>query len=320
VARDILVWDQHCCVPLDGSGDPRGLARCLAAGVDCVSLNVGYAPQSLEDSLSLLEQFRESLGCDDRFLLARSVSDVDKARRAGQLAVIFDLEDANPLGGDPGRVVDFYDLGVRTLALTYNGRNEAGHGCLDDPEGGLTAFGVEVVAEMNRVGMVVDGSHCSLRTSLDLMVASADPVIFSHSSCRAVWEHERNVSDDQIRACAESGGVIGICGVGIFLGENDTSTEALVRHIDHAVQLVGPDHVGLGSDFTFDLADLQRELEENPHLFPDSYTRWGPIDFVPPERLMELPERLSALGYSPSEVEGIKGGGNFRRVAAQVWR
>ena len=120
----------------------------------------------------------------------------------------------------------YYDLGVRSMLLTYNGENQAGFGCHAANDTGLTSFGRGVVDEMNRVGMMVDVSHCGYRTSMDALECSASPVIFSHSSMRAVWDHERNIRDDQARACAATGGVIGINGVGIFLGDNDISVQA----------------------------------------------------------------------------------------------
>jgi membrane dipeptidase len=169
---------------------------------------------------------------------------------------------------------------------------------------------------MNEVGMVVDGSHCGVRTGLDLSVASTQPMIYSHSCMRAVWDHERNITDDQARACADTDGVVGITGVGIFLGPNDASLDALIRHIDYAVDLLGPRHVGLATDFPID-QDFTAFLIDNPHLFSDSYKRWGPIDFMPPETLLTVEAALQDHGYPPAAVAAIVGG-NFRRVAAQA--
>ena len=166
--------------------------------------------------------------------------------------------------------------------------------------------------------MVVDGSHCSVRTGLDLAEATAGPMVYSHSSMRGLWDHPRNVTDDQARACAATGGVVGITGVGIFLGPNDASVDALVRHIDYAVNLVGPEHVGVASDFPFEAADFNLEMTSNPELFPESYTRWGPVEFMPPEGLLRVEAALEARGYPPDAVTAILGG-NFRRVAAEVW-
>jgi membrane dipeptidase len=233
--------------------------------------------------------------------------------------VAFDLEDTNPLGGEIAMIQTYYDLGVRSMLLTYNDVNRAGYGCHAVPDEGLTSFGQAVVEEMNLVGMMVDVSHCGYRTSMDVFERSSAPVIFSHSSMRGVWEHERNIRDDQALACAETGGVIGINGVGIFLGENDSSAQAMARHIDYAVQLVGPGHVGIGTDYVFDNDDLNRELAQNPEIFPESYRKWGRVDFLPPEQLEPVAAELAGLGYSEQDLGGITGG-NFLRVARQTWR
>lgn len=138
----------------------------------------------------------------------------------------------------------------------------------DTGAGAFTSLNVgDLVAEMNAVGMVVDGSHCSRRTGLDLCEVSASPVIYSHSCMRSMWEHERNITDEQALACAETGGVVGIAGGGNFLGENEATLEAMVRPIDHAVELLGPEHVGIGSDFSFDHLDAQAEFASHPDLF-----------------------------------------------------
>lgn len=313
-----LLWDQHCCLPLSAQADVGELARYQRPGGSYASVNVGYAPQSAADVTALLSGWRRAIAKDDRLLLASRVDDVRAASGSGRVAVAFDLEDSGPLEGRLDRVRGFYDLGVRTMLPTYNHRNAAGCGCLDQEDDGLSGYGRDLVREMNAVGMVVDGSHCSVRTGLDLCEVSSQPVIYSHSCLRAVWEHPRNITDEQARACAETGGVIGITGVGIFLGPNDASVDALVRHIDYAVDLVGPDHVGLSTDFPFDHEDFNRELRDNPHLFPDWFTRWGPIDFMPPERMLTVEEALRARGYPDDAVSSILGG-NFGRVAKLVW-
>jgi len=233
--------------------------------------------------------------------------------------VAFDLEDCAPLQGYLERVQEFYDLGVRTLVPTYNIANCAGGGCLDECDQGLTSYGRDLVAELNRVGMVVDGSHCGARTGLDLSTTSTRPMIYSHSCMRTVWDHPRNITDEQARACAATGGVIGITGVGVFLGPNDASLDALVHHIDYAVELIGPEHVGLATDYPFDVKDFNRELLDNAELFPDSYTRYGPIQFIPPEGLHRVEGALRARGYPTEAVVGILGE-NFRRVARHCWR
>jgi membrane dipeptidase len=314
-----LLWEQHCCLPLSPLADVGELARYRRPGGSYVSVNVGYAPHSAADVVGLVSSWRERVTADDRLRLAGTVDDVAAARRAGEVAVAFDLEDSGPLDGDLRRVQQFYDLGVRSMLPTYNHRNAAGCGCLDELDDGLSAYGRALVRELNAVGMLADGSHCSARTGLDMCEVSEQPVIYSHSCMRAVWDHPRNITDEQARACAATGGVIGITGVGIFLGPNDASVEALVRHIDHAVGLVGADHVGLATDYPFDHEDFNAMIRGSPELFPDCYTRWGPISFMPPEGLLTVEAALRRRGYPDDAVVAIVGG-NFRRVASQVWK
>ena len=313
-----LLWEQHCCLPLRRDAEVGELARYARPGGAYVSVNVGYAPHSAAEVRWLLHTWRARLAGDPRFSLAGSVDDVDRAAAANLVAVAFDLEDSGPLDRCLDRVREFRDLGVRTLLPTYNIRNAAGGGCLDEVDDGLTAYGRDLVAEMNRVGMVVDGSHCGARTGLDLSAVTTKPMVYSHSCMRSVWDHPRNITDQQARACAATGGVVGITGVGIFLGPNDASLDAIVRHIDHAVDLLGPEHVGVSTDFPFDTDDFNRELTDNPGLFPDSYTRWGPITFMPPEGLLQVEAALRSRGYPDLAVAGILGQ-NFRRVAEQAW-
>jgi membrane dipeptidase len=173
---------------------------------------------------------------------------------------------------------------------------------------------------MNKLGILVDATHCSVRTTFDLFELSSQPVVFSHSVPAGVKRHDRNISDEQMRACAATGGVVGINGLGVLLGENDASTEALVRAVDYAVSVVGAQHVGVGLDYVFDRDELNAYLEQHGDTFPaDGYTDFGPMRFVSPSQLPELTAALLQLGYRNADVRAILGG-NFLRVASQVWR
>lgn len=320
--RDALVWDQHGCLPLRPDPDAiDSLDLYRRAGVDAVSINVGFDLTSPAETLKVLAAFRSGvLARPDHFRLVSSAADVLEAKQAGQLAVSFDLEGTEPLDGDLQALETLWGLGVRAVSLAYNRRNRAAGGCHDDPEIGLTAYGRALVSEMNRLGVIVDAAHCSRRTTFDLFEQSSDPVIFSHAVPAGVWAHDRNLSDDQMRACAQTGGVIGINGVGIFLGRNDASTEAIVRAIVYAVDVVGPEHVGIGLDYVFDREELNAYLNENAQTFPatGSYTAFGPMEFVSPAQLHEVTEKLSQHGYGDADIEAILGL-NFLRVASQVW-
>lgn len=313
-----IVWDAHGCLPLTPGSDMSGLRRYAAAGVDFVSINIGMDFNPHADVVKTLAYFRRWIAAHpDELTLAGSVDDVLRAKRAGTLAVAFDLEGTEPLDGDLDMVSLYYDLGVRQMLMAYNRNNRGGAGCLDD-DLGLTAFGRSVVEEMNRVGMLVDCSHTGYRSSMEMMEISSAPVVFSHSNPRALWDHGRNVRDEQILACARTGGVVGINGIGIFLGDNDTRSVRVVDHVAYVAELAGPEHVGLGLDYSFDQDELQDFVRAHPEVFPAG-ARFDAIAFVEPEQMPEIAELLAARGFSNGEVRGILGG-NFLRVARRVWK
>ncbi|GAB25731.1 peptidase M19 family protein [Gordonia polyisoprenivorans NBRC 16320 = JCM 10675] len=311
-----LLWDQHACLPLQPDADVGYLRRFDRNGPTYVSVNVGYSPQSFDDSSLLLRRFRAAITDHPGLALATTPSDIEAA--VGRIAVAFDLEDSNPLDGDLDNVARFVDLGVRTMLPTYNHANRAGCGCLDTDDTGLTAWGRDLVAEMNSAGMVPDGSHCSVRTGLDLCEVSSKPVIYSHSCMRGVWDHPRNITDDQARECAATGGVVGITGVGIFLGPNTPTLEAMTRHLEYAVELVGIEHVGVSTDHSFDAEDFLAEIRDHPEAFDESYTRWGPIRWMAPEAFVTLGSHLAQRGWAADDITAVLGG-NFRRVAECSW-
>ena len=319
---DALVWDQHGCLPLrpdEDAVDELELYR--RAGVDLVSINVGMDITPPVDAFKVLAAFRRGLlARPDRYLIAARVADVREAQRTGRLAVTFDLEGTEPLDGELALLEVFHALGVRTVLIAYNLRNRAGGGCHDDPEVGLTRYGRDLVRELNALGIVVDATHCSPRTTFELFELSSAPVVFSHSVPMGVKSHARNVTDAQMRACAATGGVVGVNGLGIFLGDNDASTEALVRAVDYAVDVVGAEHVGLGLDYVFDRDELNAHLEQHRDVFPadGGYGDVSAPRFVSPLQLPDLTAALLRLGYGDDAVRAILGG-NFLRVASAVW-
>lgn len=320
---DWIVWDNHACMPLrpgDTTFLPQ-LERYRAAGVDVVGLNVGFGPQTFEDHVRMIAWFRRWLKTrSDAYRLIDTVADIEAAARDDKLAVFFDIEGTGPLDrGDLGLIELFYELGVRWMLIAYNRRTAAGSGCYDPDDGGLTEFGRRVLTEMKRVGMIVCCSHTGERTSLEVFEGADAPVILSHSNARGVWDHKRNVSDRVIRGCAATGGVVGVNGIGIFLGDNDNSTEAFVRHIDYIVQLVGPDHVGIGLDYVFDVQEMTEFTAKMRATYPDDASYTAEPCFVEPERIPLIVESLSRLGYRPEDLRKVLGG-NWLRVARDVWK
>ncbi len=321
---DDLVWDSHAGFAFVSAGDLDELSRWRRSGIDFVSINVGYDVEPWTRAVEALSGYRHWLRAHrDRFVLASGVDDIVAAKRSGRLAVAFDIEGADALNGDLGMVDFYYRLGVRQMLLVYNRNNLVGGGCHDGNEG-LTEFGRTVVAEMNRVGMIVDASHCSHRTSMELMERSSSPVVFSHSNARALHDHERNIGDDQIKACAAQGGVVGVNGVGLFLGSRGADVVHVLDHIDHMCGLVGAQHVGLGLDSILDcqpddLLSVEALGERATRYWPPSQYPQAPMQFAPPEIIAEIRDGLERRGHGAADIRAILGG-NFARIAAEVWR
>lgn len=313
-----LVWEMHGCLPLKGNAPLDDLKRFADAGVNFASINAGFDGVSWTETLATVSRFRHWLLEHPDYVLVETAEDIDRARTDGRLAIAFDIEGADALNGDLSMVSTYYALGARWMLIAYNKNNLAGGGCHDE-DCGLTDFGRDMVREMNRVGMIVDCSHTGARTTLAVMEVSDSPVTFSHSNPAALVEHRRNITDEQIKACAATGGVIGINGIGLFLGNNDASAEAMVRHIDYVTQLVGPEHVGLGVDYVFDQDELNDYLAKNPDIFPPGGGYGKGLAMAPPEVMPELTAGLLARGYAEKDIRGILGE-NFMRVARAVWK
>lgn len=321
-----LVWDDHAGFAFERASDLAELERWHAAGIDYVSVNIGYDAQPWTAAVQGASRYRHYIRAHpDKLVQAETVADIERARAEGKLAVGFDIEGANSLNGDPGMVDVYYRLGVRQLLFAYNRNNLAASGC-HDADQGLTDFGREVLAEMNRVGMLVDGTHCSFRTSMELIEHSASPAIFSHSNRRARCDHERNITDEQIKACAARGGLVGVTGVGLFLGPDGPTARHVVEHVDDLCQMIGARHVGIGLDSVLerdgDLEDVLSGADAQARYFwparqyPNDPKRRG---FVPPEALESIVEGLLAKGHREADITDILGG-NFLRLARQVWK
>jgi membrane dipeptidase len=321
--RDALVWDNHGCLPLESAELldqylPQ-LERYRDAGTDVVMINIGFGEMTLGEHVERLARLRRWVRArPELFVEALTVDAVRRARVEGKLAIGYDIEGMAPIEDELALISLFYDLGVRWMLVAYNRTNRIGGGCHDqDP--GLTERGREALDEMARVGMVVCCSHTGYRTTLDVMRYSKNPVILSHSNPRALKDHPRNVPDALLEACAATGGVVGINGIGIFLGDNDTSTEAFARHVDYVARRVGVEHVGIGMDYVFDQEGLDQDLQKYRLTFPDGWGYDPGIRTKPPEELPEVTAALLAHGYSDDDVRAILGG-NLLRVAERVWR
>jgi len=305
--------------------------------VECFSL-----PQVVQDLSSWFKRLR---GLEPyKVRLATTVKEIREAKDEGGVAVVLGSQGAGFLGLDLSSLEFFYRLGMRTMQPTYQQSNQFGDGSGEKMDAGLSDLGVQWVEEMNKVGMVISLSHAGYKTSMEVMKISKDPVIFDHSNPKAICNHPRNITDEQIKSCAEKGGVIGLCPLALFLSSDKAPTELgvedLMKHIDHVAELVGVDHVGIGTDLAEGYCWTPEQILEKRRLFPSLTS--GPTQKVEDEFLKsgrdklyfyevylpwlksvsEVPiitEALVDRGYSDQDVEKILGG-NFLRVFEKVWR
>lgn len=317
-------WEAHTCLPLHPQASFEPLERYRALGVHYVSINVGMDMNPLSQILPVIAAFRARLAADPyRYLLPRKVSDIEGARSNGQLAVGFDLEGARPLLEQPAMVALFRDLGVRQIHFAYNRNNAVAGGCHDTPQG-LTALGRRMVEAVNNAGVLMDCAHTERRSSLDIMTHSRHPVVFSHANPLSLAKHGRNISDEQIRACAATGGVVCISGVSPFLGVDQPCAQDVARHAAYVANLVGAKHVGIGLDIGFSQSGLS---DDPPQPFDPGH--WWPasagygqgirgITYTPVDTWAALPQALQAVGMPDADIRGVMGG-NMARVARHVW-
>jgi membrane dipeptidase len=295
------------------------LDRLRAAGVSVVSINVSFGQSSIEATVRMLSTFRDWIKSEPlNYQIANSVDDILSASAVGRMSIVFDIEGADALGGQLGLVSTYYDLGVKWLLLAYNRNNEYAGGC-HDQDTGLTAKGRALVAEMASVGMVVCASHTGERSALEIIDASPNPVIFSHSNVLACCSHPRNISDPVIVECARRGGVIGLSGIDLFLGTTRSLVESLSAQIEYVTELVGIDHVGFGLDYVFDQQELQSWLAWPSTSFPPD-GRYNELrEMMPSTDIPRVLETLSAKGYRDEDLAKIAGE-NWLRVALAVWK
>lgn len=317
----MLIWDAHAGFETRSANDLATLEIWKAAGVDFLSVNVGYDVNAWQDTITALALTRDWLRRTEGYHLVAGIDDMDQAIAAGEMAVAFDIEGMRALNGSVDMVRFYYDLGVRQMLFAYNLNNSAGAGC-HDQDIGLSAFGRAVVAEMNAVGMVIDCSHCGYRTTMEAMEISRDPVVFSHSNARALRDHERNIGDDQARRCAETGGVVGVNGIGLFVGTDDISTASITDHIEYYLDLIGAEHVGIGLDY-FHASDdgdgFSETLAQNDRFWPKPQYPDSEIRCAAPVQIGEIGEELTRRNHGGDTVRAVLGG-NFRRIATQVWK
>jgi membrane dipeptidase len=268
----------------------------------------------------------------DIYMQVRRHSDFAEAKRLKRMGVILSFESVEMLEGKVERIALFRGLGVRVMQLSYNKASPFGTGCLGDPKGGLTELGRKAVAEMNRLGVAVDISHSNEKTSLDVLNASAKPVLVTHGGCAAVYGHPRHKSDDVLRAVVKTGGVIGIYDLPYLAPSPKQPTlDDYMAHLTHALDICGEDHVGVGSDSELTAWDTSSEAmaafrkdEEDRHkagvAAPGEDARpLYVIGLNTPRRSEVIADALLKRGYKPRAVEKVLGL-NFTDALGRIWQ
>ena len=266
--------------------------------------------------------------------IAKGYNDLIKSRKDNKISIIFAFQDPAPIENSLELLRVFYELGVRVIQLTYNKANYLGTGAIETIDRGLTDFGKKAILEMNRLGIIIDLSHCSLKTAIDAMTISQMPVIYSHANVKAITDNPRNKTDEELKMLKDLDGVIGLSPWGPLCWKKEKRTQPVLEdyldHIDYVVNLIGIDHVGFGSDNTIDYNPDIKGIAEQSLLYPsvveeyNKYVGTNPevrhaIGFKGVQEINNVIDGLLKRGYKEEDVSKFLGE-NFLRIIKQVWK
>lgn len=320
---------------IDGLGEvnldyePALIDEMRAAGMrGCVVTLGNPALQTPSEAYADMEKERQAHEArfgklPDRLMRATSVKDLDAAAKRNLLGLIYYLQNITLIGDDLGKLQDLKDKGIRIIQLTYNMRNLVGDGCLERQNSGLSTFGVELVARMNEMNLLVDLSHCGDATTDEGIALSKKPVAITHSACKTLFNHPRNKTDATLKRLADRGGVLGIFQINPYIGGKERNTlDDFLAHIDHAVKVAGVEHVGIGSDrehrrIPDTPEEKQKLIDELSRLRPVNAASFRWPFFISelnhPRRMETIAEGLGKRGYKGDAIDKILGG-NFYRL------
>ena len=266
------------------------------------------------------------------FARVRTVADIEAAKRNGQVGLVYGVQDAVAFETDLSRLDTLYQFGLRVVQPTYNRRNLLGDGCLEPANAGLSRAGAETIEKLNSLGILIDLSHCGRQTAADAIRLSKRPVAFTHTGCDAVASHPRNRTDAELRAVAEQGGVSGIYFMPYLCDGKQPTAADVIRHMEHAIQVAGEDHVSIGTDGNISATALTPEFiaqfaknvkrRKDAGIGAPGETETGYLfasDLNTPRRLETLAQMLLDRGHASARVEKILGA-NLLRVFRDSWQ
>ena len=301
------------------------------SGIDVIKLSLGGINDDFArtvDSIAQVQRLIELHG--EYFTAVRNATDMVRAQRERKLGIILSFESAEMLNGQAAALELFRNLGVRVMQLSYNRTSPFAAGVMEPTAGGLTALGRDAVREMNRLGIAIDLSHANAATTVDALALSAEPVVMTHAGCTAVHPHPRNKTDEQLRALAAKGGVVGIYDLPYLTAPpRQPTVDDYMAHMEHALQVAGEDHVGIGSDVGIapldtspaGMAEIERDTKERRAAglaAPEEDRPPYVIGLNVPRRMEIIADRLLRRGYSATVAEKVLGA-NFARVFTQIW-
>jgi membrane dipeptidase len=324
--------------PADRSLDAQTLEDARASGVDAVVLTLApsgrfwFGDEGYQTTLRELAHWDRQLALHpDHLMQVLTADDLARSAEIGKFGLIYGFQDTSPLGEDLDRIAMYRERGVRVIQLTHNRRNLVGDGCMEPGNAGLSNFGRLVIEGLESQRILVDLSHAGRRTAMESVQASKRPLVFSHTGCAALSDVPRCMPDDILRAMADRGGVAGMIFWPYLRKQGQPTSDDLIRHIEHAIDVCGEDHVGLGTDASVSPVERTPEFEAQnrewvTHMLEIGFFEAGNTPelytFIPDlnhtRRLETLGALLSRRGHSQTRIAKLMGG-NFARVMREVW-
>ena len=328
---DFLASPGYFNYPLNPPLDETMIRNAVESGITAVNLTVSQS--GFADTVERIAVWMDRIERHpDAFVQVRTVEQLLEAKSSERLGIVLGFQDTTPFEGRLEPIETFLNLGVKVTQLTYNVRNLVGDGCLEPANGGLSRYGHSVVERMNDLGMLVDLSHCGQRTTAEGIAASRGPVAITHSGCNAVARHPRSKDDVELRALADKGGVVGIYLMPFLTPGRVSMRSDVLDHIEHAIDVCGEDHVGIGSDLSTTPIDGSDEYWMRHREFVSNRIARGvaapaedpdilfTVEDLNTHRRMDLiADGLAERGHSDARIEKVIGG-NWVRLFGEVWR